>query len=405
MGPSRRLGLALPLMLGSSVLVWPPPANAATDQWAEWDPITGAANDFSTTMRQQAPGFPAAAVASDSRAPVQIASGASVFLGPGTPPGAEYGSSAGSPYIVVRPFADNATSPSTTTYTFENPTPDTGWAFVLGDIDADQVEVRATDQSGDPVTASEVDSWFQGTFNHAGGSDLPVWDAATATLVGNGADAAGPSGWFEPDVRLSSLTLVFTRLAGLPVYQTWFVSRARPIGGTVTDVSTTGSCSLPGSTLTLVSPYGQELATTSPAADGSYSFGDFATQDGYVVRLTPPDGCEAVGSTQADVSNRGADGDPASRADFEVRLPGSPTPTPTQSPSPTEPSPSEPGPTETTSPPVAGSADPTSVPTRIDSGAPTATATAPVWLAALLGAALLAAGSIMLSAAGRRRRH
>lgn len=44
----------------------------------------------------------------------------------------------------MRPAADNANSPSTTTYTFATPTPAGGWGFVLGDVDADQVLVQAT---------------------------------------------------------------------------------------------------------------------------------------------------------------------------------------------------------------------------------------------------------------------
>ena len=57
----------------------------------------------------------------------------------------------------------------------------------------------------------------------------------------------------------------------------------------------------------------------SPAANGSYDFGEFATQDGYVVRLDAPATCAVVGAAERTVSNRGNDGDPASRADFAVR--------------------------------------------------------------------------------------
>lgn len=298
------------------------PANALTDRWATWAPLAGSANAYTTVLQQASPGFPAARVASDSRAPAQLVAGATVFLGPGTPPGAKYGSSAGNPYLLLRPRADTPASPSTTTYTFDAPTPDTGWAFVFGDIDADQVRVTATDAAGGAVPAAEVSSWFAGTFNYsASGTDLPSWNATTSTLVGNpGAlDTDGASGWFEPDVRLTSLTLTFTRRAGFPVYQTWFVSRARPIGGTVTDVSTTGSCTPSQATMTLLSPYGEQLATATPAADGSYSFGDFATQGDYLVRLDVPDACAAVGPAQRTVDNRGNDNSPASRADFDVR--------------------------------------------------------------------------------------
>jgi hypothetical protein len=272
-------------------------------------------------MTQRSAGFPEASVASDSRSNVQIPSGASTFLGAGTPPGAKYGSSTNSPYLSLRPKADNATAPSTTTYTFADPTPDTGWAFVLGDIDADQVRVTALDGNGDPVPAAEVSSWFRGSFNSAGGADQPTWDAATSTLLGNptATDTDGATGWFEPDVRLRSLSFVFTRRAGFPIYQTWFVSRARPITGTIDDVSTTGSCPIEDTVLTLISPGGEELTTTSPDTTGAYNLGEFATQSGYTVRISAPDGCATVGPTAAPVDNRGNDGGPASRADFAVR--------------------------------------------------------------------------------------
>ncbi|WP_415839297.1 MSCRAMM family protein, partial [Nocardioides zeicaulis] len=297
------------------------PAHALTDRWTGWGPLAGSANDYRTALLQRSPGFPAATVASDSRAPASIPSGTAAVLGPGTPPGQKYGTSAGSPYLLLRPRADVAAAPSTTTYAFDHPTPDTGWAFVLGDVDADSVRVRATDEQGAAVPVSEVASWFAGAFNYAGGPDLPTWDPTTATLTGNpsATDTDGASGWLEPDVRLSSLTLTFTRRAGFPVYQTWFVSRARPVGGTVSDVSLAGACSPTQATTTLLSPWGEVLGTTSPAADGTYSFGEVATQAGYVVRLDVPDSCAVVGAAEHTVSNRGNDGSPASRADFDVR--------------------------------------------------------------------------------------
>lgn len=315
------LAAATALTATTLVLTTTAPARALTDGWAGWDPVTGTSNAYATTLRPASAGFPTASVASDSRGNVQIPSGASTFLGTGTPPGAKYGSSRNQPYLVLRPRADTPTAPSTTTYTFAQPTPEIGWAFALGDIDADQVRITAVDAAGAVVPATEVDSWFRGTFNHAGGTDVPTWDAATATLVGNAGavDTDGASGWFEPDVRLRSLTFTFTRRAGFPVYQTWFVSRARPIGGTVSDVSAVGSCPITDSTLTLVSPFGEDLATTTPAADGTYDLGEFATQTGYTVRLDAPSTCAVLGTSGARVANVGNDGDPASRADFDVR--------------------------------------------------------------------------------------
>ena len=315
---SRKLVL---LGVGLVTLALAAPAFAVTDRWAAWSPVDGASNAFRLTMTQQARGFPAATVATDSRSPVQVPTGATAFLGPGTPPGAKYGSSASNPYLVLRARADSPTAPSTTTYSFDAPTPDTGWAFVLGDIDADQVAITATDATGTPVPATEVDTWFRGTFNYTGGADQPTWNATTSTLTGNAGavDTDGAAGWFEPDVRLSSLTMTFTRRAGFPVYQTWFVSRARPIGGTITDDSAIGNCPPATTSVSLLSPSGDVLATTTPAADGTYGFGELATQNGYVVRLDVPDGCVVRGPAEQTVSNRGNDNDAGSRADFDVR--------------------------------------------------------------------------------------
>lgn len=298
------------------------PANAAPgDRWATWAPISGSANDYKTTMKQRVAGFPEASVTSDSRGDIQVYSGTSSYLNADTPPGRKYGSSRNEPYLMLRPKADNATSPSTTTYTFDQPTPEKGWAFVLGDIDSDRVRVSASDAAGDPVGAATIDSWFRGSFNYRGESDKPSWNPTTSMLTGNpdAQDSDGASGWFEPKVPLSSLTLTFLGRAGFPVYQTWFVSRGRPIGGVVTDVSTEGSCAVADSTLTLVSPYGEELATTHPDSKGAYSFGRFALQPGYTVRLEPPKACAAKGLTERQVSNVGRPGSPESRADFEVR--------------------------------------------------------------------------------------
>jgi hypothetical protein len=317
----RRLLVPL-LAVVAMLLSTAAPAAAATTSWAVWDDLSGAGGAYSTTMRLQAPGFPAARMTSDSRASAQLPSGTSTFLRPATPPGAAYGSSAGNRYVNLRPAADNASSPSTTTYTFDTATPDAGWAFVLGDIDADRVRVTATDAGGAAVPAEVVDRWFRGTFNYApGGSDLPTWDPATSTLTGNpaAADTEGASGWFEPDVPLSSLTTTFTWRSGFPVYQTWFASRAQAVGGTVTDVSAVPGCDLTSTTLELVGPDGGVVATAAADADGAFTFGDVAMRSDWRVRQTPPAPCVVSGDAEVGVDNTGAEGAPESRAALAVQ--------------------------------------------------------------------------------------
>lgn len=305
------------------------PASAErTTGWAEWDELTGTANDYSTTMRLNAGGFPTARVTTDSRAgSVGVRSGASSWFGPTTPVGVKYGSSRDQPYLNIRPRADTAAGASTTTYVFDQPTPPTGWAFVLGDIDADQVTISAKDADGAPVTAAQLG--FAGGFNLCDGSprpsscsssvgDSPTWDAATMTLTGNPAasDTVGATGWFEPEVSLSTLTISFVRRSGFPIYQIWFTHVARTISGTVTDVSTgSAACPVENTTVRLVGPHGEQLATTHPTPAGAYSFGQYATQPGYVVSVEQPPTCAVVGDQSTVVSTAADD----ATADFEVR--------------------------------------------------------------------------------------
>ncbi|MFC7877920.1 collagen binding domain-containing protein [Isoptericola sp. NPDC057391] len=313
-----------------SAVVAPTAATAATTAgWAGWEPLAGSAGDWSTTMQLPAGGFPAASMTSDSRGGVGVISGASTWLADSTPPGEVFGSSRGEPYVNLRPQADRATAPSTTTYTFERPTPAGGWAFVLGDIDADSATVRALGEDGQPLTTDEL-GW-QGGFNYCQGAgtpsctdtEVPTWDPATATLVGNptATDTNGASGWFRPTVPVTSLTIEFTWRSGFPVYQTWFASLARDVTGTVT---LDDGSPLEGSTLTLFGPDGTELATTTSGADGTYAFEGYTAAPGYRVELTElpgpsddhPFGLVAVGSSVVDdVDLSETDG----VADFQAR--------------------------------------------------------------------------------------
>ncbi|SKC56832.1 Carboxypeptidase regulatory-like domain-containing protein [Krasilnikoviella flava] len=314
-----------------SAVVTPTTATAATTAgWAEWDPLTGSAGDWSTTMQLPAGDFPAATVTSNSRGGgVGVISGASSWLAASTPPGETFGSSRNQPYLNLRPQADRPTTPSTTTYTFERPTPAGGWAFVLGDIDADRVRVSALGEDGQPLSADEL-GW-QEAFNYCQGAgtpsctdvDVPTSDPATGTLTGNATatDTNGASGWFQPSVPVTSLTIEFAWRSGFPVYQTWFASLARDITGTVT---LDDGSPLEGSTVTLLGPDGTALATTTSAADGAYAFEGYTAAPGYRVELTElpgpsddhPFGLVAVGSSVVDdVDLTDTDG----VADFQAR--------------------------------------------------------------------------------------
>lgn len=309
-----------------AVLVGAIPAAAATTaSWATWQPLAGSAGAFTSSVQVAAQPSITATVTSDSRGgQVGVISGASTWLSEGTPIGAKYGSSRDQPYLNLRPKADNATSPSTTTYSFAAPTPSSGWAFALGDIDADSVRIVAVAPDGHLLDASEIG--FNGGFNYCApgvtgkpsctgaADDVPTWDAATLTLTGNAAatDTNGSAAWFEPSTPISSLSFVFTRRSGFPVYQTWFASIAQDITGTVTDVV---DGALAGVGLTLTDANGTVVGTTTTAPDGTYAFPGYVAADGYTVRVTPPSGKIPTSTGTVAVDLSGGDG----VADFEVR--------------------------------------------------------------------------------------
>ncbi|MFB9308353.1 hypothetical protein BJY17_002179 [Agromyces hippuratus] len=295
------------------------PASAATTaSWAAWAPLTGAGGAFQTTMTLAGQPALAASVASDSRAgQVGVISGASAWLAQGTPVGAKYGSSQNQPYLNLRPKADTPAGASTTTYSFPTPTPSTNWTFVLGDIDADQVRISAVGADGAALTADELG--FRGGFNYCApgvvgkpscagdAADVPSWNPTTLTLTGNAAaaDTSGASAWFEPSVPISSLTFVFARRSGLPVYQTWFASLARDITGTVTDA---GTDPVDGVALNLVDASGTIVGTTTTAGGGLYGFPGFFATDGYTVEAVLSTGKIAVDASRkpADLSTADA---------------------------------------------------------------------------------------------------
>lgn len=322
----HRRGILAGAIIFMAVLVGAVPAAAATtSSWATWQPLAGGAGAYTTTVQIAAQPAITATMTSDSRGGGPgVISGASTWLSEGTPIGAKYGSSRDLPYLNLRPKADNAASPSTTTYSFDAPTPSSGWAFALGDIDADSVRIQAIGPDGQALDATELG--FQSGFNYCApgvvgkpsctgvATDVPVWDPANLTLTGNAAaaDTSGAAAWFEPAAPISSLTFFFTRRAGFPVYQTWFASQARDITGAVVDIV---DGPLTGVALTLTDANGAVVGTTTTAPDGIYSFPGFVATDGYTVRVAPPAGKISTGATTVAVDLTTTD----AVADFTVR--------------------------------------------------------------------------------------
>lgn len=233
----RRWGW-LPAVLccvAATAVVLAGPARAAAGTWGSWT-AAGSSGGFTGTETLAGSGFPGGAFTSDATR-LTTPTGASAFLNATTPPGTEFGSSQGHPYLNIGTASGDTLS--TTTLTFDSPAPASGWAFVLGDVDADQVQIQATGPSGAAVPVSGLG--FQGAFNYcngtplpstcggAPGTDEPTWLPAAGTLRGQRADTLGAAGWFEPNAAITSLTFRFATLTpGTPIFQLWLVSLQQP---------------------------------------------------------------------------------------------------------------------------------------------------------------------------------
>ncbi|MHC5796765.1 hypothetical protein ACVXZ4_11460 [Lacisediminihabitans sp. FW035] len=254
------LGIALVAVLGLGGI----PAVAATPPIGSFPVWTkAAAGTFDATF-SAASAFPSAhVVTTDTGA--SIASGKSAFLGATTGFGQTFGSTRLQPYLTIASLG--ASTASTTTITFASATP-VGWGFAVGDIDADYVSLAAAGPGG-AVTSAQFGA--QNTNNvpflnycrnasprptpcPASGepyADVPAWCAGVIpvapclgkpadSVVGNGSDTAGSYDWFIPTVPVSTLTLTFLPLSGLPNFQLWLVAPAPA-------AAVTGTISLPAS--------------------------------------------------------------------------------------------------------------------------------------------------------------
>lgn len=303
----RRVLLAVvALATAAAALLVAVPASAAPSDWATFGKWTGSSGSFATTLQQKPAGFPSAVVTSDSAANgVGPQAGTSAFLGTGTEVGAKYSSSQGQPFLNLRPMRPNDNPASTTTYVFERPTPSSGWTFVLGDVDADQVTITATDANNAPVDPTDLG--FRSAFNYCAagltpapacgpdndGLSLPTWVEADGLLRGadSALDTAGAAAWFEPTVPLTSLTFTYAQRFGAPTYQTWFSALQLDISGSVT----VEGGSVRDQTVWLYDGEGNRVSETTTRADGTYSFPGRATYDNYRVELARPVGFTADG--------------------------------------------------------------------------------------------------------------
>ncbi|WP_119869184.1 carboxypeptidase regulatory-like domain-containing protein [Frondihabitans sp. 762G35] len=291
-------GIALALA-GAAALSGASAASAAGA--GAWGAVTlsGSSRAYAGTVTLPG-GFPSTTFTSTASSATKP-SGATVWQAAATPPGAVYGTSSGRSYLNFGAQGLTAGGISTTTYRFATPTPASGWSFVLGDIDADQATVTATDVNGQPVAPAALG--FQGAYNYchlpqgpscdaANVSDVPSWDAGTGILRGNAtaADTEGAAGWFSPTTALESLTITFQQRSGSPVYQTWFATKTFAASGAVT----VNEAPYGDAALTIRDASGTVVAETVSAADGSWSVPGLVSTSGYRVSVDTPAGANAL---------------------------------------------------------------------------------------------------------------
>lgn len=221
------------VVIAGSVLGTSSQAADGKGSWAQWSSTTASP----TTMTIGADGFaaPTATYTTDAESASRPTAD---FLNAKTPPGERFGSSQGERLLRMGLKDTDSDTPSRTVYTFPAATPVGHFAFVLGDIDVDEVTIAATAADGSKVSAKELG--FRSTFNFCNGVDPfpltcedktwttePNWQPDQMTLRGStpGDETEGASGWFLPTVSLKSLTFTFAKLplGGNPTYRTWFV--------------------------------------------------------------------------------------------------------------------------------------------------------------------------------------
>lgn len=130
-------------------------------------------------------------------------------------------------------IGDSITNSVITTINFDAQTPPGDVAFMIADVEQDQVLISALDAYGNPVPISVIDTWFQSSFDADltdGSTATPSWDSATATLVGqyaaegakqtnyvsNLSDNEAGAAWFEINIAITQLQFISQALGVAP---------------------------------------------------------------------------------------------------------------------------------------------------------------------------------------------
>lgn len=403
------------LIGGIAVLtaVIPLEASASTTRgYSEWT-LNGSGTTWSGAVISPGPiGMPTAIYTTNSTGP-STPGGTTMWLGQSTPPGVLFGSSQSRNYLSAATTTSRA--PSTTSIYFPTPTPtqfsSSGWGFVLGDIDADEIRVTATRPGGSAASVDEL-GW-QGAFNFCGvtpkpsgcpsgsSTDVPSWNASTSTLRGNGADTGGASGWFRPTVPISSLTLEFSALVGFPNFQLWMASAGElSLAGVVTlDDGSGNSDPLVGARVELLRMDNEPVldngvpVTAVTGSGGGYQFDGLVPSDDYKVRATS-DLVDGPASREVDLRN-------GTVIDADLILEAPPTPTTVTTTTTVAPTTTAPSPTSLPTPTTDPSPNPEPEPSAGSPELPTTGGASADLLA--LGLASLMVGTLLAVAAHRSR--
>ena len=115
--------------------------------------------------------------------------------------------------------------------TFDELTPGRGWGFCVVDIDVENLLVKAIDENDNEVPVETINQWLVELFDanlSENGENLPKWDSTHAALLGFNTpddytvydsivigcmpDSEAPAAFFQPDIPLKSLILVYENL-------------------------------------------------------------------------------------------------------------------------------------------------------------------------------------------------
>jgi len=206
-----------------------------------------------------APGFPSATISSDDPA-LSVASTAT--LTGASEPGSVYGTSSGYQHLSLSPrsLGGGAWAATSTTLTFESPTPAYGWSFVLGDIDSEILSITATGPSG---AVSSSDLGYVSSFDLTPPLVVAAWSPETGELAApTGDDTSGSNAWFSPTVPLTTLTVTTTRRQGSPTAYLWLAAQTASLAGSVTDTRADEPEPVPAAVVEISAPGGGTLPGT-----------------------------------------------------------------------------------------------------------------------------------------------